>query len=60
METDDIFEQDWVPFRIAAVAVEVLDVAEAIAAKRQLVGCDAEAKIAYVECLLAVEGGTGI
>lgn len=60
MEADHVLEQHWIALGVGAVAVEILDVAEAVAAKGQLVGCDAEADVANVECLFAVEGGAGV
>lgn len=56
VETDNVLQEYRVSFGVGAVAVEVLDMAETVAAEGQLIGRDAEANVADVKCLFAVVG----
>ncbi|RDL38691.1 uncharacterized protein BP5553_03031 [Venustampulla echinocandica] len=55
VEADDILQLDRVAARVGAVAIEVLDVAETIAAQAELVRRDTQPNIAHVKRLLPVE-----
>lgn len=60
VHTDHVLELDGSTLGVCAVAVEILDVAEAVTAQSELVGSDTEADITDIESLLAVVGSTGI
>lgn len=60
VHTDDVLQLNRCTLCICAVTVEILDVAEAVAAKTKLIGCNTEADIADVEGLFAMVGGTGV
>jgi hypothetical protein len=60
VHTDDVFQENRVALGVASVAVEIFDMAQAIASQRQLVGVKAKADIADVKGLFAVIGGSGI
>lgn len=60
VHANDILELDGLTLGVGSVTVEILDVAQAVAAKGELVCSDAETDVAYVEGLLAVVRGSGI
>ena len=60
MEANDVLQLDSATLGVSPVSVEVLNVAQAVAAEAQLVGSDTEADITNIESLLAVVGHTGI
>ena len=60
VHTDDVLQQDGAALRVASVAVEIFDMAEAVAAQGELVGVETKADVADVEGLFAVEGGSGV
>jgi hypothetical protein len=60
VQADDVLEENGVPFAVAAVPVEVFDVAQAVAAEGELVCGYSEADVADVEGLFAVKGCAGV
>ena len=60
VHADDVLELDRCPLGVGAVAIEVLDVAETVAAEGELVGCDAESDVADIKCLLAMVRSAGV
>lgn len=60
VHTDHILQVHRGTLRVCAVAVEILDVAQAVAAKGKLIRSDTESDIADVEGLLTVVGGARI
>lgn len=60
MHANDILELDRLALGVCSEAVKVLDVTQAVTPEGKLVGCDAEADVAYVKGLLAVVRGAWI
>jgi hypothetical protein len=54
VHANDVLKLDRGSLSVCAVAVEVLDVSETVAAEAELVSCDTEADIADVKGLFAV------
>lgn len=60
MHANDVLQLHGITFAIIAVAIEVLDMPQAIASERQLVGVHTKASVTNIKCLLAVIRRTGI
>lgn len=60
VEANDVLQLDRRSLRVSAEAVKVLDVAETVTSKCELVRCDTEADVSNVKRLLAVEGSTRV
>jgi hypothetical protein len=60
VHANNILQVNRVTLGVGTVAVKVLDVAQAVASKRELVGIDTKAAVSNIESLLAVVRSAGV
>ena len=60
VHANHVLQLQWVAFRVVAVAIKILDMAETVTSKSQLIGIHTKTSVADIKRLLAVVGGSGI